>query len=90
MTSENKIIDLIEVSENGIVHVREKIYTIDNGVEKAVFHRTSIEPGQDYSKFSDEVIKVCSEAHTHIVIENYKRSLEQFSIKFQTIPEDQQ
>ena len=80
-----RIIELINVDEFNIVHVKEKIISTVDGVEKISFHRTSIAPGDDYDHLPEEVKQTCSQLHTTEVVENHLKRVNEFSISQQTI-----
>lgn len=68
-----KVIDQIEVTENGCVQVRTKTSIIDNGtVLTEMFHRHVITPGQDYSNEDKRVQDICKTVHTTDVIAAYQ------------------
>ena len=65
--------DKIEISENGIVHVRECTRILEDGKElSSSYHRFTIAPGQDYSAEDDRVKAVCAAVHTPDVIAAYQ------------------
>jgi hypothetical protein len=66
------VIDKIEITETGIVQVREATRIMENGVQLSQsFHRWTIAPGEDYSNQIDRVKSVCEVAHTSEVIAAY-------------------
>jgi hypothetical protein len=83
-----RIIESINVDEFNIVHIKEKIISTVNGVEKISFHRTSVAPGDDYDQLAEEVKQTCFEIHTTDVVENYLKRINEFSISQQTIEGD--
>ena len=71
--SEVKVIDKIEVTENGIVQIREATRIVKDGeVIAQTYHRSTIAPGQDYSDQDAKVKAICQVAHTSAVIEAYE------------------
>jgi hypothetical protein len=71
--SEIKVIDKIEVTENGIVQIREATRIVKDGeVIAQTYHRSTIAPGQDYSDQDAKVKAICQAAHTTAVIEAYE------------------
>lgn len=67
------IIDLISVTDNGLVHVRTATRFIEDGmVASQSFHRHVITPGQDYSNEDARVQAICAATHTAEVIDAYK------------------
>ena len=57
------------ISENGIISFR---YSHGDGT----FHRFTIAPGNDYSRYDDNVKQICEDVHTPEVIQSYKDSVE--------------
>jgi hypothetical protein len=88
MSEAKKIIDLIEVTENGIIQIREKTFLEAAGKEIVSFHRTTIAPGEDYSNQPEEVRKICLTVHTNEIVENYKNNIIRFSIANQDLIEN--
>jgi hypothetical protein len=75
--TETKLIDRIEVVENGIVQVREATRILKDGEQIAqTFHRWTIAPGQDISDQPDNVKAICQATHTPAVIAAYEAELE--------------
>jgi hypothetical protein len=71
--TENKVIDKIEVVENGIVQVREATKIERDGVEIAkTYHRWSFAPGSDVSEMPANVQAIAAAAWTPEVIAAYK------------------
>lgn len=67
------VVDLIEVTENGLVQVRTKTVIVEDGNQiGATFHRHVIVPGQDYSAEDDRVKAICEATHTPDVVAAYK------------------
>ncbi len=74
--SEVKVIDKIEVTENGIVQIREATRIVKDGeVIAQTYHRSTIAPGQDYSDQDAKVKAICQVAHTDAVIAAYEAAL---------------
>ena len=68
----NVNVDQIEVSRNGVVHVRTATVILENNVEiSRSYHRHIIAPGQDYSSEEKSVRDICGVAHTPDVISSY-------------------
>ena len=66
-------IDKIEITENGVVQVRQATKIIEDGNELSKsYHRWTIAPGQDYSDQDAKVKAICQVAHTSAVIEAYE------------------
>lgn len=75
--TENKVIDKIEVVENGTVQVREVNRVLKDGAEIARnFHRWTLTPGQDVSDQAANVQAICQAAWTPEVIAAYQAQLE--------------
>ena len=74
--SEIKVIDKIEVTENGIVQIREATRIVKDGeVIAQTYHRSTIAPGQDYSDQDAKVKAICQVAHTSAVIAAYEAAI---------------
>lgn len=74
--SEVKVIDKIEVTENGVVQIREATRIVKDGeVIAQTYHRSTIAPGQDYSDQDAKVKAICQVAHTPAVIAAYEAAL---------------
>lgn len=71
-----KIVDLLEVIENGTVQVRVKTAILEDGQQiSGTFHRHVIAPGEDYSNEDARVKAVCAAVHTPEVIAAYQTML---------------
>jgi hypothetical protein len=71
------VIDKIEVTENGVVQVRQATRIIEDGNQLSQsYHRWTIAPGQDYSDQADNVKAICQVAHTSAVITAYEAKIE--------------
>jgi hypothetical protein len=71
--TETKIIDKIEVIENGIVQVREATKIIKDGAEIAkTYHRWTFAPGSDVSEMPSNVVAICDVVWTPEVIAAYE------------------
>jgi len=69
MLEKHTSVDKIEIAENGIVLVRTVTRILENGIELSKsYHRTSINPGADFSHEDARVIAVCEAIHTPAVI----------------------
>lgn len=65
-------VDMIEVPNNSIVHVRVKTVVLDNGFQiSETYHRHTINPGDDYSQETEKVKAICATVHTPEVIAAY-------------------
>jgi len=68
-----KIVDRIEVLENGSVQVRTKTSIMEDGKQiSGNFHRHVVAPGDDYSGEDARVKAVCAATHTPEVIAAYQ------------------
>ncbi len=71
--SEVKVIDKIEVVENGTVQVREATKIMKDGEEIAkTYHRWSFAPASDVSAMPANVQAVCATVWTTEVVEAYQ------------------
>jgi hypothetical protein len=71
--SEVKVIDKIEVIENGILQVREATKIMKDGAEIAkTYHRWSFAPGSDVSEMPTNVQAIAAAAWTPEVISAYE------------------
>jgi len=69
-------VDLIEVTESGVVQVRTKTTIKEDGVEiSSKFHRHVVVPGADVSGEDARVQAICKATHTAEVIESYKAAI---------------
>jgi hypothetical protein len=75
--TETKLVDNIEVTENGIVQVREATRILKDGEQIAkTFRRWTLTPGQDVSNQAANVQSICQAAWTPEVIAAYQAQLE--------------
>ena len=73
--TETKVIDKIEVTENGTVQYREATRIIKNGEQIAqTYHRSSLSPASDLADAPANVAAICKLVWTDEVIQNYKGS----------------
>jgi hypothetical protein len=71
-----KIVDRIEVVENGIVQVRTKTAIMEDGKQiSSNFHRHVVAPGDGYSAEDARVQAICAATHTAEVIAAYKAAI---------------
>jgi len=69
-------VDLIEVIENGCIHVRTKTAIKEDGVEiSSKFHRHVVVPGADVSAEDAKVQAIAASIHTSAVISAYQAAL---------------
>ena len=69
---EVKVIDKIEVVENGVVQVREATRILKDGEQIAqTYHRWALTPGQDLKDQPDNVVAICNAVWTQSVIDAY-------------------
>jgi hypothetical protein len=67
------VIDKIEVTENGIIQVRQVTRILEDGQQlSASYHRTSLQPGQDLTGQPANVVAICTAAWTPEVILAYQ------------------
>jgi len=78
MALEKKVVvDLIEVVENGCVHVRTATKIVEDGKELSrTLHRHVVAPGDDYSGEDAKVQAICAAVHTPEVIAAYQAMME--------------
>lgn len=77
MLTETKVIDRIEVTENGIVQVREATRISRDGEQIAqTYHRWAFAPGSDVSEMPANVQAIAAAAWTPEVIAAYQAQLE--------------
>jgi hypothetical protein len=75
--TETKVIDKIEVIENGTVQVREVTRIMKDGNEIAhTYHRWAFAPGSDVSEMPANVVAICQVAWTPEVIAAYEAQQE--------------
>lgn len=75
--TETKVIDKIEVVENGSVQVREVTRIMKDGNEVAhTYHRWVLEPEADLTGQPANVVAICNAAWTPEVIAAYKAQQE--------------
>jgi hypothetical protein len=73
MIEKQIFVDQIEVVSSGIVQVRTKTLTIENGqVIGQMLHRHVVVPGNDYSNEDARVQAICAATHTPEVIATYQ------------------
>ena len=76
--TEQKVIDTITVTENGIVLYREATRILKDGEQIAqTYHRSSLTPGQSLTDQPANVAAICNAAWTPEVIAAYKAQVEQ-------------
>lgn len=72
---EKKIIDRIEIIENGCIQIREASIIEKDGVEiHRSFHRYVLHPGQDLNDQDPKVVAVASVIWTEDVIQSFLES----------------
>ena len=75
--TENKVVDQITVTENGVVLYREATRILKDGDEIAkTYHRTSLTPAQDLTGVPANVVAICNVAWTAEVIAAYQAQVE--------------
>ena len=82
MLEKIKVVDLVEVVENGSVQVRTKTSIVEDGQQiSGTFHRHIVEPGDDYSNEDAKVQAICAAAHTPEVIAAYQANRAEVSVE---------
>ena len=77
MLTENKLIDKIEVVENGTLQVREATRILKDGEQIAqTYHRWSFAPGSDVSSMPANVQAIAQAAWTPEIIAAYQAQQE--------------
>jgi hypothetical protein len=75
--TEQKVIDKIEVVENGTLQVREATRIMKDGNQVAqTYHRFSFSPGSDVSEMPANVQAIAAAAWTPAVIAAYQAQIE--------------
>jgi hypothetical protein len=70
-------VDKIEITENGVVQVRQATKIIEDGNQLSQsYHRWTIAPGQNYSDQPDNVKAICAVTHTPAVIAAFQAQIE--------------
>lgn len=73
MITETKVIDKIEVTENGTVLYREVTRILKDGEQIAqTYHRSSLAPASDLTGIPANVVAICNATWTDEVIQKYK------------------
>ena len=76
MLEKIKVVDKIEVLENGCVQVRTAARIVEDGnILSQSFHRHVVAPGDDYSGEDSRVQTICATTHTAEVVEAYKATI---------------
>ena len=71
-----KIVDRIEVVENGSAQVRTATRIMEDGKQiSGTFHRHVVAPGDDYSAEDARVQAICAAMHTGEVVAAYKAAI---------------
>jgi hypothetical protein len=74
--SKVQVIDLIEIIENGCLHVRTATRIMEDGAMISnTFRRHVVVPGDDYSSEDARVKAICAATHTAAVIAAYKAAI---------------
>ena len=82
MLEKIKVVDRIEVVENGGVQVRTKTAIMEDGKQiSETFHRHVVAPGNDYSAEDARVQAICLATHTPEVIAAYQAAIEAAKVK---------
>ena len=76
--TETKVIDKIEVTENGTLQVREATRILKDGEQIAqTYHRWSFAPGSDVSEMPANVQAIAAAAWTPEIVAAYEEQLAQ-------------
>ena len=68
-----RVVDLVEVTEHGVVQVREAVRITEDGTVIAQsFERHVVLPGDDYSQENERVKAICAAVHTAEVVAAYE------------------
>ena len=79
--TEQKVIDQITVTENGIILYREATRILKDGEQIAqTYHRTSLTPGQDLTGQPANVVAICNAAWTDEIVAAYQAQIESQTI----------
>ena len=71
--TKNILNDKIEISENGIIHVRQRTDIVEDGVSiSSSYHRWTLAPGQDTTGQDARVIAIANATWTTEVISAYQ------------------
>lgn len=69
-------VDKIEVTDDGVIHVRQRTRILENGEESIkAYHRTALMPGDDLTGQDARVVAVCTAVWTSNVVETYRAKL---------------
>lgn len=76
MITKEKVIDSINIVDNGIILLRETTKIIENGkIISKNYHRYSLCPGDNVDNFDDRIKDISKVIWTDEVIEVYKNNL---------------
>jgi hypothetical protein len=74
--TKESVVDRIEVTENGCVHVRTANRIFEDGVLiSQTLHRHVVLPGSDFSGQGEKVKAICQLIQTEQVISNYQTAV---------------
>lgn len=77
MITEEKVLDIITLAENGTVLYREATRILEDGVEiSKTYHRASLAPASDLTNVPDNVVAIANVAWTPEVIAAYQAQQE--------------
>lgn len=72
--TKEKVIDKIELVENGTIFYREATRIMEDGVQLSqTYHRNSLTPGQDLTDIPTNVVAICNAAWTPEVVAAYEQ-----------------
>lgn len=73
---QNNVVDMIEVTQNGVIQIRERNDIIDdatpNTIIASTFHRTSLIPGASLDNQTSRVVAIANAVWTPEVIAAYE------------------
>lgn len=73
--TEKKIVDKIEVLQNGVIQVREANIIQRDGIEiTRTFHRYILNPGDSLSGQDDKIVSIANVIWSEEVVAAYKKS----------------
>lgn len=82
---EIKVIDKIEVLENGSVQVREALRVLRDGeVIAQNFHRFVVTPGEASQDMDAKVVAICAAVHTPEVVAAYQAEQARLTAEFES------
>jgi len=78
---QNTVIDLIQIVENGIIQIRQRIDVYDDSAPSNIiasnFHRYTLNPGDDVSSQTAQIQAIANAIWTQEVISAYQTMISQ-------------